>query len=79
MNWGTFSAAIVGRTQKAVGPTALLCHMKSVRQKLKPWHTLLHRDAEYLSELIKQVDFRQVSLYAIFEAANRVETRMSEG
>lgn len=34
---------------------------------------------EYLSELIKQVDFRQVSLYAIFEAANRVETRMSEG
>lgn len=34
---------------------------------------------EYLSELIKKVDFRQVSLYAIFEAANRVETRMSEG
>ncbi len=33
---------------------------------------------EYLSELIKKVDFRQVSLYAIFEAANRVETRMSE-
>ena len=34
---------------------------------------------EYLSELIKKGDFRQVSLYAIFEAANRVETRMSEG
>lgn len=33
---------------------------------------------EYLSELIKKVDFRQVSVYAIFEAANRVETRMSE-
>jgi hypothetical protein len=34
---------------------------------------------EYLSELIQKVDFKQVSLYAIFEAANRVETRMTEG
>lgn len=35
--------------------------------------------SEYLSELIKNADLKQVSLYAIFEAANRVETRMSEG
>lgn len=34
--------------------------------------------ADYLSELIKKVDLRHVSVYAIFEAANRVETRMSE-
>lgn len=34
--------------------------------------------ADYLSELIKKVDLRQVSVYAIFDAANRVETRMSE-
>lgn len=34
--------------------------------------------ADYLSELIPKVDLRQVSVYAIFEAANRVETRMSE-
>ncbi len=34
---------------------------------------------EYLAELIMKVDFKQVSLYAIFEAANRVETRMTEG
>lgn len=33
---------------------------------------------EYLSQLIKDADLRQVSLYAIFEAANRVETRMTE-
>lgn len=34
---------------------------------------------EYLSDLIQNVDFKQVSLYAIFEAANRVENRMTEG
>jgi Zn-dependent peptidase ImmA (M78 family) len=28
---------------------------------------------QYLSDLIAQVDLRQVSLYAIFEAANRIE------
>jgi hypothetical protein len=28
---------------------------------------------QYLSDLIANVDLRQVSLYAIFEAANRVE------
>ena len=43
------------------------------------WRGLEVASMEYLSELIKKVDFRQVSLYAIFEAANRVETRMSEG
>lgn len=31
---------------------------------------------EYLSELIADVDLRQVSLYAIFEAANRIEGKL---
>lgn len=35
--------------------------------------------SDYLSELIKKADLKKVSLYAIFEAANRVEIRMSEG
>jgi hypothetical protein len=34
---------------------------------------------EYLSGHIKTVDLKHVSVYAIFEAANRVETRMTEG
>lgn len=34
---------------------------------------------QYLADLIKDVDLKSVSLYAIFEAANRVETRMAEG
>lgn len=33
------------------------------------------RSKEYLSSLIKQVDLTQVSMYAIFESANRVESR----
>ncbi len=33
------------------------------------------RSKEYLSSLIGRVDLAQVSLYAIFEAANRVESR----
>ena len=33
------------------------------------------RSKEYLGSLIGQVDLAQVSLYAIFEAANRVESR----
>lgn len=33
------------------------------------------RSKEYLSSLIARVDLTQVSLYAIFEAANRVESR----
>lgn len=34
---------------------------------------------DYLSERIKGVDLKNVSVYAIFEAANRLETRMTEG
>lgn len=34
---------------------------------------------EYLSDLIREIDLRQVSLYAIFEAANRVESATAEG
>ena len=33
------------------------------------------RSREYLSSLIAQVDVQEVNLYAIFEAANRVESR----
>lgn len=40
-----------GADAKGRWPTALLCHMKSVRQKLKPWHTLLHRGADWRSPL----------------------------
>lgn len=34
---------------------------------------------QYLSELIQDVDLRQVSLYAVFEAANRVEGKTASG
>lgn len=34
---------------------------------------------DYLSELIQDVDLKQVSLYAIFEAANRIEGKAAEG
>lgn len=34
---------------------------------------------DYLSDLIREVDLKQVSLYAIFDAANRVEAKASEG
>lgn len=33
------------------------------------------RSKEYLSSLIAQADLKRVSMYAIFEAANRVESR----
>ena len=33
------------------------------------------RSKEYLSSLISGVDLSNVSMYAIFEAANRVESR----
>ena len=34
--------------------------------------------SDYLSDLIKNADLRQVSVYTIFEAANRLEIRMAE-
>ncbi len=33
------------------------------------------RSKAYLSSLIEKADFSKVSMYAIFEAANRVESR----
>jgi len=36
---------------------------------------LKSRSADYLNSLIGDVDLERVSLYSIFEAANRVESR----
>jgi Zn-dependent peptidase ImmA (M78 family) len=55
------------------------CEAEAVAYLACARRELTGTSSDYLSDLIKQADLRQVSLYAIFEAANRVETRMTEG
>ena len=38
-------------------------------------NSVTSRSKAYLSSLIENADFSKVSMYAIFEAANRVESR----
>ena len=54
------------REMEAEAVSWLVCHRNGVQARSK----------EYLGSLIGQVDLAQVSLYAIFEAENRVESRM---
>jgi hypothetical protein len=53
------------REMEAEAVAWLVCQRNGVRS----------RSNEYLSSLIKKVDLWEVSMYAIFEAANRVESR----
>jgi len=55
------------------------CEAEAVSYLACSRRELTGTSSDYLSDLIKQADLKQVSLYAIFEAANRVETRMTEG